>query len=94
MEFDQSEEQTESEKAEQTAASLAAERLKTVMQTHTGRCVLFSILEMCHVYQTSFTGNSATFFKEGERNIGLRLIADMIEADEDSYFQMLREKRG
>jgi hypothetical protein len=41
------------------------------------------LLERCHVFRTSFTGNSFTFFNEGERNIGLFLMNEINEACPD-----------
>lgn len=40
-----------------------------------GRRVLLHLLSRCHVYQNSMTGNSQTFFLEGERQIGLHILA-------------------
>jgi len=37
--------------------------------------VLLHILSRCHLYQNSMTGNSQTFFLEGERQVGLHILA-------------------
>jgi len=43
--------------------------------TESGKRIYRHLLERCHVFSTTFTGNSKTFFLEGERNIGLYLLA-------------------
>lgn len=57
-----------------------------------GRLLIYWLLEEAHMYQTSFTGNSSTFFKEGERNIGLKLINRIHRLNcFDEYVSMLKE---
>lgn len=46
-----------------------------------GKHLVWWLLEQTHVFQSSFTGNSTTFFMEGERNIGLKLFALCMEAE-------------
>ena len=64
---------------EQRRELLAA--VRGVMGAAAGQRFLWWLLEQTHVFQTSFTGNSATFFMEGERNVGLKLFALCMEAD-------------
>jgi hypothetical protein len=57
-----------------------------------GRAWFYDFLSTCHIYQTSFTPNALTMaHAEGERNVGLRLLADLVEASPDLYLQMLKE---
>lgn len=39
-----------------------------------GKRVLSDLLESCGVFETSFTGNSRTFYNEGKREIGIILL--------------------
>lgn len=39
-----------------------------------GQRVIWHLLERCHVWASTFTGNSRTYFLEGERNIGLHIL--------------------
>ena len=48
---------------------------KRTFSSQHGMRVYKHILERCHVFNTTFTGNSKTFFLEGERNIGLYILA-------------------
>ena len=44
------------------------------------------------IFKISFTGDAnSTFFNEGQRNIGLPLHADCIEANQELYLKMAEE---
>lgn len=70
------------------------EDTKWILSTRQGRRFFWKLLTQCHVFETSFTGNSQTFFNEGERNVGLKLISDLNESDPDAYLKMLKESKG
>ena len=56
-----------------------------------GRRLVWRILDQTGLYRTSFTGNSTTFFNEGQRNIGLWLVDEVLSADADQYLSMIKE---
>lgn len=56
---------------------LLKECYRLTFSTKHGKKVFADLLSRCHVFQTTFTGNSKTFFLEGERNIGLYLLGMM-----------------
>ena len=72
-----------------------AARLETtrfLMGTTNGRQWVFEHLSQCHVFASSFSLNAyEAAFKEGERNVGLQLLNDVMQADPDGYVQMMRE---
>lgn len=68
--------------------------LRSLMKTKSGRRLAFRILELTGVNRSSFTGNSTTFFNEGQRNIGLWLTDELLNADTDAYLLMIKEHRG
>lgn len=45
-----------------------------LMEHPAGKMVLWDIMSRCHIFETTFTGNSRTFFAEGERSIGLYVL--------------------
>jgi len=47
---------------------------KVFMRTAEGRRVLADLLAFTGIFELSFTGNSQTFFKEGKRAVGLKLL--------------------
>jgi hypothetical protein len=63
-----------------------------MMAEPAGRRWLYNHLAALHIYTTSFASNAMVMaHNEGERSAGLRLVADMTDANPDMYFQMLRE---
>ncbi len=64
-----------------------------VLSSVQGRRFLWRLLGVCHVFKTSFTGNSTTFFNEGKRDIGLRVLGDINEASPDGYLKMMQESK-
>ena len=64
---------------------------RSVLQTAEGRRVMWDIMSMCHLYSLSMTGNSNTFFREGERNIGLRVLGRILEANPGAYPDLMNE---
>jgi hypothetical protein len=50
------------------------------------------LLETCHIFSTSFSDVDLRMaFMEGQREIGLRLLMDIMGACPDHYIQMMRE---
>jgi hypothetical protein len=69
--------------------------LGRVMAEPIGREFFYDLLASCHVYSTSFATNAlAMAFREGERNVGLRLAADLTEATPDLFLLMLKEQNN
>lgn len=66
--------------------------LRVVMSTVQGRRVINRIMEFCGMFRTSFTGNSYTFFNEGQRNVGLFLYGELQEVP-DLYLDMIAEAK-
>lgn len=70
------------------------EDLKWILSDPRGRRFIWKILEFCKVFNTTMTGNSYTYFNEGQRNVGLRIFDEMNQADEDAYLKMRKELKG
>lgn len=60
------------------------------------RRVLWRILELCGPYQPSFDPTSArqTDFNEGKRDIGLRVLNMIMDADPAAYLQLANEHQS
>lgn len=65
--------------------------LGLLMASKQGRSYTWWLLGLCGVFRTSFTGNSATFFNEGKRDIGLHVLADLQREFPEQYLQMTKE---
>ena len=66
------------------------EDFKRTFNSQHGKRVYKHILERCHIFNTTFTGGSKTFFLEGERNVGLYLLGMMNLAD-NAGIEVLKE---
>ncbi|MDE2021163.1 MAG: hypothetical protein KGJ13_12580 [Patescibacteria group bacterium] len=68
--------------------------LPNLLSTPAGRNWMWDKLEACRVFQTSFDLGDphATTFNEGQRNIGLMLLADIGAQCPDALVLMMREK--
>jgi hypothetical protein len=56
-----------------------------------GRRVMWGLLETAGIYRSSFTGNSETFFREGQRVVGLTYLKKMVEHCPEKYALMTKE---
>jgi hypothetical protein len=74
-----------------TLSMQSQEDTRALMALPAFRRFVWEILEQTHVFRTSFTGNSETFFKEGERNIGLKVFLRLQKDDPDGYAVMVKE---
>ena len=68
--------------------------LLAVMSAPEGRRLLWRYLEITGIYKLSYTGNSETFFNEGQRNIGLKLLAEIQRVAPAEYMEMVRESNS
>lgn len=79
--------QAQSLEAEQLAADFAA-----VLGSRAGRHVLWSLLEDAGMYGSTFHENQAwAAFREGQRNVGLQILATINEVDPTAYVTMIQE---
>lgn len=68
--------------------------LSSILSTETGRKYIYSVLEFCGVYSTIFSAETnRIYFNEGQRNVGLKLIADINTACPDLYVKMIEESK-
>lgn len=65
-----------------------------LMRDKRGRRFVWRLLTWTHVFKTSFTGNSETYFREGERNIGCRLIDEIHTTCPELYTAMVKEQKN
>lgn len=79
--------------AEKLARQIELEDFKWLMSSKRGRRIVWRWLERTGMFRSSFTGNSETFFREGQRNVGLVLMAQINDAAPDMYPVMLQEQR-
>lgn len=73
---------------------IEVEDVKWLMAHKQGRRFVTRLLDKAGVYRTSFTGNSETFFREGQRNLGLFVLSEVMEVTPDQHAQMLKEQQA
>lgn len=67
--------------------------LGALMERAEGRAWLWELLGFCGVFQSSFAPNALEMARrEGQRNVGLRLLAEINRVAPDGYMQMLKEQ--
>lgn len=85
--------QTEEERQQTAIEEQNAKDFLAIMETPGGRRFIRRLLDATHVSQTSFTGEPmSTVFKEGERNIGLWLMAQINDNAFDQYVTLMKER--
>lgn len=74
----------------------AEDVIKTLMATPGGRAWLWEQLTLSHIFATSFVPGDpmASAFQEGQRNFGLRLLAQVTKAAPDAYLLAMKENAG
>lgn len=75
-------------------AKQTAENWMWITSSKRGRAILSEILTRCGVYSSSFTGNSETFFREGQRNVGLYVLKQIQENAPEHYLEMVKETQN
>lgn len=90
--------QNDEAQAQAQAAAVLADQavadLRWLMGHKQGRRIAARVLEKAHVHHASFNTNaSVTAFREGERNVGLWLQAEILDTCPDAYLQMLKEQK-
>lgn len=66
--------------------------LREVLDSAAGRRLLWRLLGHCGVYRSTFSTNALQMAtSEGQRNVGLFLTAEIMEADTSKYLLMQNE---
>lgn len=80
------------EKAAAIAESQRIQFLRMSLASIEGRAWFYDILTACHMFNDPFTGEALReAYSKGERNIGLRIYADILANCPDQLVLMMRE---
>lgn len=67
--------------------------LGTIMGTVEGRRFVFDLIDRrCLVFSQSYTGNSETYLREGQRKVGIDLMVEIQREYPSQYVMMLQEQ--
>lgn len=70
------------------------EATRFVLSSEPGRLFVWWVLEQCHLFGISMTGNSHTFYSEGERNIGLKIVAQIESTSPTAFAKLLMDAKA
>jgi len=84
---------TKRQKLEREAEVRLANGLAYILAERPGRDLLWWLLGEAGVYASSYTGDNRTFFNEGRRDVGLRLLERLLVTDPEAYLTMIKENR-
>lgn len=65
--------------------------VREVMDSPAGRRFVWGSIRDAGTFGSSFTGNSETFFREGRRDVGIRLMSEVQTVCPELYVVMLTE---
>ena len=67
--------------------------LEEVLRKSAGQRFMWWLLSETHLFSSNFTGQSnSTIFREGERNIGLKVLNNVLSVDKHFFVKMLNAK--
>lgn len=66
--------------------------LRVILANSDAQAWLWDLMEFTGLFKTSFTGNSQTFYLEGQRNVGLKIMADISKHSPESLIAMMKER--
>ena len=80
-------------KSAKLAEQQRREIINGIMSVAPGRMWMCDLLEACHIFATSYSDVGLRMaFLEGQREVGLRLLMDIMGACPDQYVTMMRER--
>jgi hypothetical protein len=66
--------------------------VQALLSSREGRDWMYALLEQCHTFHSSFSTDPLQMaFNEGERNIGIKLMAVIMRACPHRYNEMIQE---
>lgn len=70
--------------------------IATVMADKAGRAWIHELLAAAHVFQISYVPGdvNTTIFREGERNLGLRILKEVTDGAPEFYATMMEEAKN
>lgn len=76
----------------QAADELHRSDVEFMLRNSQSRRFLWWVLQGCGIYGISYDGKDASAFAEGQRNVGLKIIADISKASPMAYPELLLEQ--
>jgi hypothetical protein len=68
--------------------------VRRIVKTPEGLRFFRRLLDIGKVFQTTFTGNSNTYFLEGHRNLALKFLDDIAEAAPECIPELMKKQEN
>ena len=81
----------EAKKRDRLNQDQAVEDTRWMLGSINGRRFIWKYLEFCGVFRSSWDNSAKIHFNEGVRNVGLRIIDDITQADPMALANMMKE---
>ena len=79
---------------EKIGRDLELDDLRKILATEPGRRLLWRFLEKAGVYQSIWRQSAEIHYLSGKHDFGLFILSEIVEADEEKYFMMMRESQA
>jgi len=66
---------------------------REILNLPSGRMVLWNLMGKCKVFGSVWDNSARIHFNAGQQDIGHFIMSEICEADEESFFQMMRENK-
>lgn len=63
--------------------------IRMILQSEEGKRFIWNLIRRCGVFEVNVDPTSRVYFHEGRREIGLKVLADVTEADPDTLVRMM-----
>lgn len=83
----------EAEKKQQLKISQTHRDLQAVLRTSEGRRVFWRLLERARVFESVWENSARIHYNAGRQDFGHEIMADIVEAGEKFFFDMMVENR-
>lgn len=86
----------EAERKEKSAEEKELDDLFWVLSTVQGRRYFWRLLSFCGIFESSFSGGEALpmAYLEGQRNVGLVQLKNLMEIRPEAFIQMIQENKN
>ena len=81
------------EKKEISTRDLELKDLKEVLETPSGRRVMWRVLEKCKVFETIWEASAKIHYNSGQQDVGHFIMAEIVDADERYLLEMMKENK-
>jgi hypothetical protein len=78
---------------ERMVRSRELDDLRAVLGTLAGRRLFWRLLSHCHVFESVWRPSAEIHHLAGKQDVGHFLMGEVVEADEEFLFQMMRENK-